>query len=45
MHFETGDEKLKKLEERMFVGAGRFVVDEGKPATVEYRISQVAWKS
>ncbi|KAL9026394.1 MAG: hypothetical protein Q9196_004933 [Gyalolechia fulgens] len=39
--FETGDEKLKELETGVFVASGRFVVEEGKPTTVEYRVSKV----
>ncbi|KAI4231336.1 MAG: hypothetical protein LQ349_005688 [Xanthoria aureola] len=39
--FETGDEKLKALENGVFVGAGRFVVEKERPITVEYRISKV----
>ena len=39
--FETGDEKLKDLELGVFVGAGRFLVEKGKPAVVEYKISKV----
>ena len=42
MKFETGDEKLKALELGVFVGAGRFVVEQGKPVTVEYKISKMA---
>ena len=41
MEFETGDEKLKDLELGVFVGAGRFLVEKGKPAVVEYKISKV----
>ena len=41
MKFETGDEKLKDLELGVFVGSGRFLVEEGKPAVVEYKISKV----
>ena len=41
MKFETGDEKLKDLELGVFVGAGRFLVEKGKPAVVEYTISKV----
>ncbi|KAK4692069.1 RNA polymerase I-specific transcription initiation factor RRN6, partial [Lecanoromycetidae sp. Uapishka_2] len=41
MRFETGEEKLKDLELSTFVGAGRFVVEEGKPVTVEYKLSKV----
>ena len=40
MKFETGDEKLKDLETGVFLGAGRFVVEPGKPAVVEYKISK-----
>ena len=40
MKFETGDEKLKDLETRVFIGAGRFVVEQGKPVVVEYKISK-----
>ncbi|KAL8752739.1 MAG: hypothetical protein Q9184_005642 [Pyrenodesmia sp. 2 TL-2023] len=39
--FETGDEKLKALENGVFVGAGRFIVEKGRPLTVEYRVSKV----
>ena len=41
MRFETGEEKLKDLERGTFVGAGRFLVEKGKPVTVEYRLSKV----
>ena len=41
MKFETGDEKLKDLELGMFVGAGRFVVEKGKPVVVEYKVSKM----
>lgn len=40
MRFETGDEKLKDLELGVFVGAGRFIVEQGKPAVVEYKLSK-----
>ncbi len=40
MKFETGDEKLKGLETGVFVGAGRFVVEKGKPVVVEYKLSK-----
>ena len=39
--FETGDEKLKDLELGVFVGAGRFLVEKGKPVVVEYKISKI----
>jgi len=41
MHFETGEETLKILETGQYVGAGRFVVEAGKPVVVEYKISRV----
>lgn len=41
MKFETGDEKFKALELGTFVGAGRFVIEKGKPVVVEYKVSQV----
>lgn len=43
MRFETGDEKLKDLENGTFVGAGRFRVpsEPGKPVVVEYKLSKV----
>ena len=41
MKFETGDDKLKDLELGVFVGAGRFIVENGKPAVVEYKISKI----
>jgi hypothetical protein len=40
--FETGSEKLKALEEKVFVGSGRFILEEGNPTVVEYKISEVA---
>lgn len=41
MKFETGEEKLKDLELGVFVGAGRFIAEQGKPVTVEYKLSKV----
>ena len=41
MKFETGDERFKDLETSVFVGAGRFLVEQGKPVTVEYKLSKV----
>lgn len=42
MLFETGDEKLKGLEEKIYVASGRFILDDGKPVIVEYKISEVS---
>ncbi|KAI9862500.1 MAG: hypothetical protein M1813_004351 [Trichoglossum hirsutum] len=39
--FETGDDTLRDLESGEFVGMGRFIVEHGKPLTVEYKISKV----
>ena len=38
--FETGSMRYKSLEQALFVGSGRFVIDE-RGLTVEYRISKV----
>lgn len=40
--FETGSDALKEIEEKVYVSAGRFILEEGKPAMVEYKISEVA---
>jgi hypothetical protein len=40
--FETGSEELKALEQKIYVGSGRFIVEAGKPLIVEYKISEVA---
>ncbi|KAL7267360.1 hypothetical protein RUND412_010059 [Rhizina undulata] len=39
--FESGPGKYSKLENYMFVGTGRFIVNEDKSVTVEYKISRV----
>lgn len=39
--FETGVNGLKVLEDKVFVASGRFVLEEGKPVVVEYKISEV----
>ncbi|KAB5551316.1 hypothetical protein GE09DRAFT_1223114 [Coniochaeta sp. 2T2.1] len=41
IQFETGAEALKGLENRVYVQSGRFIVEEGKPVVVEYKISEV----
>lgn len=40
--FETGDEKLRELEQKVYIASGRFIVETGKATTVEYLISEVA---
>ncbi|PYH39857.1 DUF3237 domain-containing protein [Aspergillus neoniger CBS 115656] len=39
--FETGSERYKELENRVFIAQGRFNIEKGKPTVVEYRVSQV----
>ncbi|GES59055.1 hypothetical protein ATEIFO6365_0003033500 [Aspergillus terreus] len=39
--FETGDERYKDLENRVFAGQGRFNVGSDKSIVVEYRVGQV----
>jgi len=39
--FETDSETLRALEQKVYVAAGRFIVEEGKPPVVEYLISEV----
>lgn len=39
--FETGSEELRGIEEKIYVGSGRFIVEKGKPVVVEYNISEV----
>ena len=38
--FHTGAEELRLLEQRLYVGNGRFVLEDGK-LIVEYKISQI----
>lgn len=38
---QTGDERYKELENRVFAGQGRFVVEKGKSTIVEYKVGQV----
>lgn len=40
--FETGDEKLRLLEQKIYVASGRFILEAGKATVVEYFISEVA---
>ena len=40
--FETGEESLKDIEHKVYVGSGRFILEEGKPVVVEYKISEVS---
>lgn len=40
--FECDNEALKAMSEKVYVGSGRFILQEGKPVIVEYKISEVA---
>lgn len=40
--FETGSAAFQALEGKTFVQSGRFIVEQGKPVIVEYKISEVA---
>lgn len=40
--FETGHPDLTGMDTKVYVGAGRFILEEGKPVVVEYKISEVA---
>ena len=39
--FETGSKDLKLMEQKVYIGSGRFIVEAGKPTIVEYKISEV----
>ena len=42
VEFETGSKELAALEEKVYVGSGRFVLEAGKPIMVEYKVSEVS---
>lgn len=42
VEFETGTESLAALQEKVYVGSGRFILEPGKPVIVEYKVSEVA---
>ncbi|KAL2154873.1 hypothetical protein VTH82DRAFT_3549 [Thermothelomyces myriococcoides] len=42
VEFEVGSKELAALEEKVYVGSGRFVIEPGKPTIVEYKVSEVA---
>jgi hypothetical protein len=42
VHFQTGSEELKAIEEKVYVGSGRFILEAGKPVIVEYKVSEVS---
>ncbi|KAL1839166.1 hypothetical protein VTJ49DRAFT_1822 [Mycothermus thermophilus] len=42
VEFEVGSEELAVLEEKVFVGSGHFIIEPGKPAIVEYKVSEVS---
>ncbi|KAK3328860.1 hypothetical protein B0H66DRAFT_596471 [Apodospora peruviana] len=39
--FETGVPELAAIQHKLFVGGGRFILEEGKPTVVEYKLSEV----
>ena len=42
VRFETQDIRLRDIENKLYVGSGRFIVQESLPIVVEYKISEVA---
>jgi hypothetical protein len=42
VEFETGPGALAALEEKVYVGSGRFILEPGKPVIVEYLVSEVS---
>ena len=42
IRFETDAPSLKVLQDKLYVGSGRFVIEEDKPVVVEYKISEVS---
>jgi hypothetical protein len=41
VRFETVDSCLQPIKNKLYVGSGRFIVAEGQPIIVEYKISEV----
>ncbi|KAL2022669.1 hypothetical protein VTK56DRAFT_4750 [Thermocarpiscus australiensis] len=41
VEFETGCPLLAALQEKVYVGSGRFILEPGKPVIVEYKVSEV----
>ncbi|KAL2199204.1 hypothetical protein P885DRAFT_75619 [Corynascus similis CBS 632.67] len=41
VEFEVGSKELAVLEEKVYVGSGRFIIEPGKPTIVEYKVSEV----
>jgi len=41
VEFEAGSKELAVLEQKVFVGSGRFIMEPGKPTIVEYKVSEV----
>lgn len=42
IRFETDAPGLKLLQDKVYVGSGRFIVEEDHPVVVEYKISEVS---
>jgi hypothetical protein len=39
--FSSGDPRFAELDKKLYVGSGRFVLEEGKDTVVEYKLSEV----
>jgi hypothetical protein len=39
--FETGSDQLKAINDKVYIGTGHFVLEQGKPPVVEYKVSEV----
>ncbi|KAH6650818.1 hypothetical protein F5144DRAFT_608693 [Chaetomium tenue] len=42
VEFETGGGEFAVLENKVYVGSGRFILEPGKPTIVEYLVSELA---
>ncbi|KAJ4271873.1 hypothetical protein NW762_000582 [Fusarium torreyae] len=42
VRFETDAPGLKLLQDKLYVGSGRFVIEEDQPIIVEYKISEIS---
>ncbi|KAF5657326.1 hypothetical protein FHETE_10487 [Fusarium heterosporum] len=41
IRFETDAPGLRLLQDKLYVGSGRFIIEEDRPVIVEYKISEV----
>ncbi|KAM0342750.1 hypothetical protein ACHAPU_009242 [Fusarium lateritium] len=42
IRFETDAPGLRLLQDKLYVGSGRFIIEEDRPVIVEYKISEVS---